>query len=162
MKKLLSIIYVFIVASCSNVNFIYNDDENLVNPLYEKTVVSTSGEELVFINSYVPMIFGKAKEESYKLLIYIEEKKTKLSVETNQATSNLRHELRFKYSLHIIKKDCVAFEKTVVSNFTIIPKSAGYNFGTDASLEKKYELAITSNLNQFLSYISGDNINDCI
>jgi len=161
-KKLLSFIFVFIISSCSNVDFIYNDDKNLINPLYEKTVVSISGEELVFINSYVPMIFGKVKEESYKLLIYIEEKKTKLSVETNQATSNLRHELRFKYNLHIIKKDCVAFEKTVVSNFTIIPKSAGYNFGTDASLEKKYELAITSNLNQFLSYISGDNINDCI
>ena len=42
-------------------------------------------------------------------------------------------------------------KKKFLSYFSIIPKSSGYNYGTDASLEKKYELAITENLNQFVS-----------
>ena len=108
------------------------------------------------------MIFGEVKEEIFRFLMVVKEKKTKVSVETNQAASNLRYELRFIYTLILSEKNCVAFEKVVVSNFSIIPKSDGYNFGTDTSLEKKYELAITSNLNQFLSYITSDNINDCL
>ena len=162
MNKLLVFFFIFIVSSCGGVNFIYSDDKNLINPLFEITKVEVSGEELVFLNSYIPMIFGEIKQENYKLLIDVKEKKTKVSVETNQAASNLRYELRFIYTLILSEKNCVAFEKVVVSNFSIIPKSDGYNFGTDTSLEKKYELVITSNLNQFLSYITSDNINDCL
>ena len=52
-------------------------------------------------------------------------------------------------------------KKEIVSYFSIIPKSAGYNYGTDASLEKKYELAIIDNLNQFVSFLSSIDINKC-
>ena len=41
------------------------------------------------------MFFGKNNEHVYILKININEKKTKRSVETNQATSNLRYELNF-------------------------------------------------------------------
>ena len=95
------------------------------------------------------------------LKINIDEKKTKRSVETNQATSNLRYELRFYYTLTSIKKDCITYEKEIVSYFSIIPKSSGYNYGTDTSLEKKYELAIGNNLNQFVSILSNINIDNC-
>ena len=94
--------------------------------------------------------------------INIDEKKTKRSVETNQATSNLRYELRFNYTLTSIKKDCITYEKEIVSYFSIIPKSSGYNYGTDTSLEKKYELAIGDNLNQFVSILSDINIDNCL
>ena len=40
-------------------------------------------------------------------------------------------------------------------------KIAGYNYGTDASLEKKYELAITENLDQFVSLLSDVDIDNC-
>ena len=43
----------------------------------------------------------------------------------------------------------------------ITPKSEGYNFGTDTSLEKKYELIIEENLSQFISYISAVSIDIC-
>jgi len=162
MKKFLYLICFLIVSSCNQIDFIYEDKTNIINPLYEKTEVDISGDDLIFINSYIPMLFGKTKNNNFKLLIKIEEKKTKRSVESNQATSNLRYELRFKYTLISNKGDCVSYNKEILSYFSIIPKSAGYNYGTDASLEKKYELAITENLNQFISFVSGINLNNCL
>ena len=151
--------YFFI--SCSSVEFIYKNEKNLINPLYQKTKVVTTGTNLNFMNSYLPMFFGESDEYTYNLKINISEKKTKRSVETNQATSNLRYQLRFYYTLTSVEKDCITFEKEIVSYFSIIPKSSGYNYGTDASLEKKYELVIDDNLNQFVSILSDIDIDNC-
>ncbi len=162
MKILTCFFLFFFIASCSNIKFVYNDDKNLINPLYNKTDVVLSGVNLVFMKSYVPMFFGNNKNNDYSLSIYVEEKKTKKSVGTNQATLNLRYELRFIYILMSNKYSCKVYEKEILSSFSIIPKSEGYNYGTDASLEKKYELAITDNLNQFVSFLSGVDINSCL
>ena len=108
------------------------------------------------------MFFGQNKQDEYKLIINIDEIKTKRSIETNQATSNLRYELRFFYTLLLNQQNCIVYEKEILSSFSIIPKSAGYNYGTDASLEKKYELAIAQNFNQFISFLSRLDINKCI
>ena len=161
MKKIFFISLFFTIISCSNIEFVYKEKGNLINPLYEKTNVVTSGVDLVFIQSYLPTVFGDVMEKDFNLLINIEEKKTKRSVETNQATSNLRYELRFTYTLESVNKNCITYKKEILSFFSIIPKSSGYNYGTDASLEKKYELAIIENLNQFVSFLSGVDINNC-
>lgn len=161
MKKLIYIFFVVFIISCDDVEFVYKDNKNLINPLYEKTEVGASGFDLAYINSYFPTLFGKNKENVFNLQINIQEKKVKRSVETNQTTSNLRYELRFLYILNSNIKDCVVYEKEILSHFSIIPKSDGYNYGTDASLEKKYELTIIDNLNQFVSYLSGINLDIC-
>ena len=95
MKKLLIIFFIIFVTSCSDIEFIYNDKENLVNPLYERTKIDITGVDLSFINSYLPMFFGNTYNEDFILSINIEEKKLKRSVETNQSTTTLRYELRF-------------------------------------------------------------------
>ena len=161
MNKIFIVFLFCFVASCGGVEFVYKNDKNLINPLYQKTKVITSGTDLSFMSSYLTMFFGKNNEHAYTLKININEKKTKRSVETNQATSNLRYELSFYYTLTSIKKDCITYEKEIISYFSIIPKSSGYNYGTDASLEKKYELAIGDNLNQFISILSDKNIDGC-
>jgi hypothetical protein len=161
MKKLLITFIFILTSSCSNMDFTYKNNGNLTNPLYQKTNIATSGVSLTYINSYIPLVFGENKENIYNLEIEIIENKTKSSVEKNQATSNLRYELRFKYTLVLVEQDCITYKKEVLSYFTIIPKSEGYNYGTDASLEKKYELVIVDNLSQFISYISTKDINSC-
>ena len=161
MKKLFIVIVIIFITSCSDIEFVYKENENLINPLYEKTRYSTSGHEINFINSYLPMFFGVNKEDIFKLSINIDQKKTKTSVESNQAASMIGYELQFTYTLISNKKNCITFKKELLSNFSIIPKSSGYNYGTDASLEKKYELTIIENLNQFISMISDININKC-
>ena len=161
MKKFFFIFLFYFVISCGGVEFIYKDEKTLTNPIYQKTKVITSGINLSFMNSYLPMLFGESNEHAYNLQINISEKKTKRSVETNQATSNLRYELRFDYTLTSIKKDCIIYKKEIISYFSIIPKSSGYNYGTDTSLEKKYELVIKDNLNQFVSILSDIDLHDC-
>ena len=161
MKKIFFISLFFTTISCSNIEFVYKEKGNLINPLYEKTNVVTSGVDLVFLQSYVPKVFGDVNKKDFNLLVNIEEEKTKRSVETNQAASNLRYELRFTYTLESVSKNCITYKKEILSFFSIIPKSSGYNYGTDASLEKKYELAIIENLNQFVSFLSGVDINNC-
>ena len=87
------------VISCGSIDFVYNEKKNLVNQLYQKTEVSTSGVNLNFINSYLPMFFGVNNKNSYSLIIDIKERKTKRSVETNQTASNIKYELRFFYTI---------------------------------------------------------------
>ncbi len=161
MKKLFFITIFIFIISCGDIDFIYKDDKNLLNPLYEKTVVSTSGLDITFMNSYLPMFFGNKKEGRFNLSIEIEQNKIKRSVETNQAASKLKYELKFIYTLVLNEKNCVTFDKELVSHFSIIPKSSGYNYGTDSSLEKKYQLAITENLNRFVSIIIDRDLDSC-
>ena len=123
MKRLLFVTIFIFIISCDDIDFVYKEDKNLINPLYEKTEVTTSGLDINFMNSYLPMFFGNKKEDYFDLSIKIEQNKTKRSVETNQATSKLRYELKFIYTLVLNKKNCVTFNKELVSYFSIIPKS---------------------------------------
>ena len=149
------------IISCGDIDFVYKENKNLINPLYGKTEVSTSGLDINFMNSYLPMFFGNKKDGPFSLSIKIEENKIKSSVETNQATSKLRYELKFIYTIVLKEKNCEIFNKELVSHFSIIPKSSGYNYGTDSSLEKKYQLAITENLNRFVSIIIDRDLKSC-
>ncbi len=162
MKKFFFITFFIFIISCGEVEFVYKEDKNLINPLYGKTEVNTSGYNINFINSYLPMFFGKNKDDHFNLSIKIEQNKTKSSVETNQAASKIRYELKFIYILVLNEKNCVTFNKESISYFSIIPKSAGYNYGTDSSLDKKYQLAITENLNRFVSLITDKDLNNCL
>ena len=161
MKRLFFITIFIFIISCSDIDFIYKEDKNLINPLYEKTEVSTTGLDMNFMNSYLPMFFGNKKEDRYSLSIKIDQNKIKRSVETNQAASKLRYEIKFIYTLILNDKNCVIFDKELVSRFSIVPKSSGYNYGTDSSLEKKYQLAITENLNRFVSIVVDKDLNNC-
>ncbi len=154
-------LFIFII-SCGGLEFVYKENKNLVNPLYEKTEVKISGFNINFMSSYLPMFFGVNKENLFSLSVNVSQNKTKRSVEKNQAASKLRYELKFIYTLVLNEKDCVTFKKELLSYFSIIPKSSGYNYGTDASLEKKYELAISENLNRFVAVISNEDINNCL
>ncbi len=160
MKNIITALIFLSLTSCSSIEFVYDEDKNL-NPLYEKTKVNISGQDIVFMNSYIPMFFGENIEEKYNLSIKIDEKKIKRSVEKNQAVSNLDYELKFTYILINNEQDCIVYDQEILSSFSISPKSSGYNYGTDASLEKKYELVVNDNLNQFISFIIGLNLSNC-
>ena len=161
MKRLFFVTIFIFIISCGDIDFVYKEDKNLINPLYEKTEVSTSGLDINFMNSYLPMFFGNKKENFFSLSIEIEQNKIKRSVETNQATSKLKYELKFIYTLVLSEKNCVTFNKELVSHFSIIPKSSGYNYGSDNSLETFYELSIKENLNEFVINVAKNSIDNC-
>ena len=67
MKNIFILIFFIYISSCSDIEFIYKENKNLVNPLYGKTKINVSGEELNFVRSYLAMYFGDKKEDLYNL-----------------------------------------------------------------------------------------------
>ena len=124
MSRLLVIIFIIFITSCNEIEFVYKENKGLINPLYGITEVSTSGLNINFMKSYLSMFFGEDKESLFNLLINVEQEKTKTSVETNQAVSKLRYELKFTYTLVLNKEKCVTFSKDLLTYFSIIPKSS--------------------------------------
>ena len=70
MSKIFIILLTFIINSCAQIDFVYEDEKNLINPLYEKVIVNVTGLELVYINSYVPVFFGNKSCLQYILQSY--------------------------------------------------------------------------------------------
>ena len=154
-------LFVFIF-SCSEIHFIYNEENNLKNPLYKKTKISYSGPEIPSFYKTVSSYIGEINDSKYNLSIEIEEEKLKKSVKTNQAISKIDYELVFKYYLYENSKNCLVKEKTLLSRFSYTPKSSGYNFGSDKSLERLYELAVKSNIQNFIDLVTIDDISKCL
>ncbi len=152
----------FLVSSCGQVDFIYNNSiDGGTNPLKNKTIVQHSGLDIPILNKYISQYFGVSQQPKFKIYIASSEEKTKSSVETNQTISTLRYDLNFTYQLESISKNCLIFEKEIQSNFSVTPKSAGFNFGSDKSLESKYELAVDENFKELISYILNVDLNNC-
>ena len=57
MKKLFLFFYFYFIISCSDIEFVYKDDKNLINPLYQKTKVITSGTDLSFMKFISTNVF---------------------------------------------------------------------------------------------------------
>ena len=62
MKKLILILS-FIIYSCSNLDFVYDDNKEFINPLYEKTKINISGKDFTFLKSYIPTVFRVTKSD---------------------------------------------------------------------------------------------------
>ncbi|MDA9748700.1 hypothetical protein N9U75_00955 [Pelagibacteraceae bacterium] len=155
------LILFFFLLSCSNVDFVYKDNVNLTSPLYNKTSFDFSGKDLSSLYRYASRYFGDGKHNEFILKIFIEEKQIKRSVRKNQSISKQDFELLFKYKLIKSDNNCVVLNKEIFSNFSYVPKSSGYNFGSDQSLKKMYELTTKNNLEEFSNFISGFGILDC-
>ncbi len=163
MNKILTFfISVFLVASCANLEFTYKNNEKIENPIYKKAKVSFSGKELTYAYIAVSEIIGTPKETDYELFINIDETKTRRSVQNNQAVTKVDYKLNFDYKLFSIKESCHVYKKEVVSRFSYVPKSSGFNFGSDESLNNKYSLAVKNNLKDFIESLSIKNSLACI
>ncbi len=149
------------VLSCSKVDFIYSESGNITNPIYDKVVYKFSGDKIPNIYRYTSRYLGVAKEPEYTLNISVEENKTKRSVESNQAVSKLDYEITYDYTLKKISNDCILFENKTYSKFSYIPKSSGYNFGSDQSLDSMYGLASKKSLEVFVNNINDINMSAC-
>ena len=86
MKRLFILTIFIFIISCGDIDFVYKENKNLINPLYEKTEVSTSGLDISF--EFILLCFLVIIKIRFNLSIK-EESKTKRAVETNQAASKL-------------------------------------------------------------------------
>ena len=163
MYKIISIfLFIVFTNACGGINFVYNNDINLDNPIYNKTNVYFTGVEIPSIYIYSTKYFGTKKNYEFDLGINIEESQTKKSIKVNQVVSKIDYEIIFNYTLDRTDSGCEVYKKTILSRFSYVPKSEGFNFASDQSLKNLYELATQDNMQQFVNLVSNINSFNCI
>jgi len=148
-RKYIAFIFLFIVFSCSNIEFVLEKNQN-TNILRGKTalLIDTSTEEKFTRKLY--SFFGNSEEFEYILKTNFLEKKENRIVKTNQVAEKIEYTLEADYELFYKTSRCKIFNKTIVSKFSFTPKSAGYNFGSDRSFDNLYDNSIDQNINTFI------------
>ena len=150
MKKfVLLFLLLWFSSACSNIDFVYNEDE-LNNQLYNKANIKITGDEIPFLNTIVLSKLGTSQNGNLDLEINISEKKTNMTIKTNQVSARVDYEIAIKYILINQAKKCTLLTKTQYSRFSFIPKSEGYNFGSDKYLESLYKRNVENNISLFL------------
>lgn len=149
-KKYITYSILLFIFSCSNVEFVLNDNA-VTNPLKNKTflLIDKSSEEKLVRGLY--NYFGNNEKYEYILKINFLEKKENRIVKNNQVAAKIEYTLEVAYDLFYKTNECKIFSKKVASKFSFTPKSAGYNFGSDKSFEKLYSSSIDKNINNFIN-----------
>ncbi len=161
-KKKIIVLIVLFLFSCDQIEFVHKNNSEIQNPLYKKTEVIFTGKDISSLYRYSSIYFGEVVNYHYDLNINIIEEKTKRSIQTNQAIEKLDYKLVFTYDLFNKKENCRVYQKNIISRFTFEPKSSGYNFGSDQSLKKLYDLSVNSNFENFINNIDNVILTTCL
>ncbi len=155
-------IFLLFLLSCESLEFTYKNDIRTNNKLYNSSSISQTGKEIQAVKSYFSKYFGYNELELYNLNVDITEKQLKRSVQSNQAITKLDYELVFDYSVFSKPKDCVVYNRSILSRFSYTPKSSGYNYGSDKSLDRLYELTAKNSFEQFSNFIIDETFQKCL
>jgi len=153
MKKIIIIVVsFFLLFSCSGIELVLKDGGRS-NPLFENTTFVVNGDNKDLFESYMPAFFETTINPEYHLIVDISEVKTKKLIEKNQVASKTDHEIYVSYTLTNLKKLCVLVRREIFSGFSFMPKAAGYNFGSDRSLDSLYKSSYKKNIKKFINTI---------
>jgi hypothetical protein len=144
-----------LTISCSGFEFVYNPSFVINNKMNNNTLFSISGDNKDIINSYLLNKIGKAeKNPNYALSIVSDNVIEATVIETDATASKFIIKHNIKYTLSNVKKNCVIFEKNILTSNLYDAKSAGYSFGTDLAEKELSTKNLHSNIDQFLNELS--------
>ena len=151
-KKLFTSVLFFMILSCSNIEFVLNENDSL-NILKNKVLVVVTGKDNEKYAQELYSYLGSNKDGEYILITSFFEKKENRAVKKNQMAEKIDYELSISYDLFYKSKECKILNKKVITRFTTSPQSSGYNFGADRSLKKLYTSSINNNINRFIQSV---------
>ena len=155
------LLFLFFLTSCNNIEFILKDGVSS-NPYKNNTsVIFDKTNEEVFIKE-VLSTFGNNTGSDYILIVSLEEQKENRLVKKNQVAEKIDYELRADYKMFYKKTSCNIFNKKIITKFSFVPKSFGYNFGTDKSLERLYAGSVKKNIQNFINSFPDREKVDCL
>jgi len=154
------LLFVFTI-SCSNIEFVLGDNQD-TNFLKNNSSITVSGEKYESFSQELFAYFGNNKGGKYKIRTTFSEKKENISVKKNQVAEKIDYELTAAYSIYLNDISCNVFNKTVVTKFSFTPKSSGYNFGADRSLDRLYKTSIKNNIQTFINAVPNNKKLSCI
>jgi len=151
-KKTFKLLLFFLVLSCSNIEFVLEDD-NVPKQLKDQVmIIINENQEKIFTRELF-LVFGNNNNGNFILITSFSEKKENRIVKKNQVAEKIDYELSVNYELFYKNRECKIFDKKIVSKFSFLPKSFGYNFGADRSYEKLYANSVKKNIQKFVDLI---------
>ena len=148
MIKPLMLLSVLILTSCGKIDLLLLDN-NDQNKLRGNTSIVLKGDPVGLFAEEVYSFFEDNQTGEYILITTISEKTENRLVKTNQVAEKINYEITVNYEVFYKSMSCNIFNKKIVSTFSFVPKSFGYNFGTDRSLEKLYRSSVIKNIENF-------------
>ena len=121
-----------LIISCSGFEFVYNSSFENINKMNKNTLLSISGDNKDIINSYLLSKIGEVGNNPIYALSIVSNgliEATVIEIDATASKFMIKHDL--KYTLYNISKNCITFEKKILTKNLYDAKSAGYNFGTD-------------------------------
>tara|TARA_Y100001970_G_scaffold244784_1_gene311256 strand:+ start:11764 stop:12246 length:483 start_codon:yes stop_codon:yes gene_type:complete len=158
-KLLTYLCFLFILSGCNKVEWVLDDKNS--NDEYKNNVrlIFNEIEEESFVRELLSF-FGNNKNGQYIISAHFLEKKENRLVKSNQVAEKTDYELIANYEVFYKNTNCKILDKEISSKFSFVPKSFGYNFGTDRSFEKLYLRSIKDNILQLNASIPINN--DCL
>ena len=126
-----------------------------MDKINKNTLLSISGDNKDIINRYLLNKIGDAgNDPAYALSIASNGMIEATVIETDATASKfmIKHDL--KYTLNNIGKNCIIFEKNILTKTLYDAKSAGYSFGTDLAEKELSTKNLHSNIDRFLNELS--------
>ena len=148
MIKSLMLLSVLILTGCGKIDLLLLDNHDQ-NKLRGNTSIVLKGGPVELFAEEVYSFFEDNQKGEYILITTISEKTENRLVKTNQVAEKINYEITVDYEVFYKSMSCNIFNKKIVSSFSFVPKSFGYNFGTDRSLEKLYRSSVVKNIENF-------------
>ena len=155
-NKAISLLLFFFLYACNSIEFVLTDYDN-PNPIKEKVKISVIDNEQDLLLRELSSFLGNNEKYEYILEAALFEEKQKRSVKQNQVAEKIDYTLIVDYRLYYVKESCIILDEKIETKFSFTPKSFGYNFGSNRSLEKLYSYSIKRNIKKFIDLIPINN-----
>ena len=149
-KNIFFLTFFLSLVACGGVDFVLKE-KNSLSIFKNNTLIETSNNSEKNFDEQLFSMFGNNKNGDFVLVTQFSEKKENRLVKINQVAEKIDYEITVKYDLYYKNRNCKIYNKQIVSNFSFVPKSDGYNFGTDRSFEKLYKESARKNILSFVN-----------
>ena len=143
----------FFLYSCSNFDFVYNNNEANSNLSVTEIYVSGSSNDIIkkiLSNKFLSSGgFG-----DYKLSVSSKMETKSVVIENDQTASTVEIKYTLEYILFDYEKDCIVINENISSLSTYNSRAESYNFGSDLSKEQVNQEVIRDNINKFANQIN--------
>ena len=154
-----ALFFLFCLYSCSNFDFVYNNNDTSSELSIDEIFVSGSGNDI--IKKILSNRFLSDEDTSnYKLSVNSKMETKSVVIENDQTASTVEIKYILEYILFDYKKDCVVIKENISSLSTFNSRAESYNFGSDLSKEQVNQEVIRDNINKFANQINtkGNNL----
>jgi hypothetical protein len=149
-----------LIYSCANIDLVLkkNDISNYKNntELFFDGKIDQKSKEEFF------SIFGNSNNSEYILIIRFSETKENRLVKKNQVAEKIDYKISIEYEFYYGDRSCRILTKEISTDFSLVQKSFGYNFGADALLDKLYRSNTRKNIYEFIDALPEINISSCL